>query len=477
MSQNEKFPEGFLWGAATAAYQIEGAVHEDGRGPSIWDTFSHTPGRTLNGDTGDIACQHYHRLDEDLALMKDLGLRAYRFSVAWPRIQPEGKGPANQAGLDFYKRLVAGLRSKGIVPALTLYHWDLPQALEDEGGWALRHTAERFAEYASIVGDAFGDDVGLWITLNEPWCSGWLGYGVGAHAPGKAEVGLGIAAVHHLLLGHGLAVQALREVTHSPVGITLNLGRHTPASEHELDVQATRVADGGLNRLYLEPIFKSTYPEDIMTLAGRYAEGGPQRLEALVHEGDMRTISHPLDFLGVNYYSTSVIAHRSRLDEARRNGYLVPPDHPGDPVEPFEAKQVIRPELERTATGWEVEPQGLTDLLVRLRREFTPLPIYITENGCAQHDYRGPDGAVHDERRIAYLTSHVAAVRAAIHEGVDVCGYFVWSLMDNYEWSMGYSMRFGITYVDYPTGERVPKDSYRWYKELITSNGVVPVPS
>ncbi|HET9061406.1 MAG TPA: family 1 glycosylhydrolase, partial [Acidimicrobiales bacterium] len=273
---------------------------------------------------------------------------------------------------------------------------------------------------------------------------------------------------------HGQGVQAVRAASHSPVGITLNLGYHTPASDHELDVLAARIGDGGLNRLYLDPVFKGSYPDDVFALMGQHAKGGPQSLAALVHDGDLEAISRPVDFLGVNYYSTSVMAHRSRLDEAKRNGYLVPVDEAGDSNSPFGVKQVLRPELERTATGWEVDPGGLTKLLVRLGTEYTKKPIYITENGCAQHDYRGPDGAVHDPRRIAYLESHTRAVKAAIDQGVDVGGYFVWSLMDNFEWAMGYSMRFGITYVDYPTGERVPKDSYRWYRDLVRANGATP---
>lgn len=465
--KRSKFPDGFLWGAATAAYQIEGAVAEGGRGLSIWDTFSHAPGRALNGDTGDVACRHYHRLDEDLALMKELGLGAYRFSVAWPRVQPDGRGPANQTGLDFYRRLVDGLRSAGILPAVTLYHWDLPQALEDEGGWVVRETAERFAEYSAIVGEALGDAVGMWITLNEPWCAGWLGYGTGAHAPGREGVSSGMTATHHLLVGHGLAVDALRACSRAPVGITLNLNRYTPATGHELDVRAARTADGVLNRLYLGPVLKASYPEDIVELAER---AGWDR--DAVQPGDLEVTSRPIDFLGVNYYSTGVIADVRREAEAAAAGYIVTPVGPGDANAPFGARQVGRQGIEHTATGWEVEPRGLTDILVRLRDEYTKVPLYVTENGAAQHDYRGPDGAVHDPGRVAYLQSHIGAVRDAIDQGVDVRGYFVWSLMDNYEWSLGYSMRFGITWVDYPTGERVPKDSYRWYQKVIIANGL-----
>ena len=463
------FPDGFLWGAATAAYQVEGAVHEDGRGPSIWDTFSHTPGRTLNGDTGDVACGHYGRLDEDLDLIGALGLGASRFSVAWPRVQPDGKGPANQAGLDFYRRLVDGLRSRGVVPVATLYHWDLPQALEDQGGWLARGTAQRFADYSAVVAGALGDDVGMYITLNEPWCSGWLGYGTGAHAPGTRGVASGVAASHHLLLAHGAAVEALRATTRSPVGITLNLNHYTPATDHELDLRAARVADAVLNRFYLDPVLRASYPEDLVQEVGR--AGGSFEV---VRPGDLEAISRPVDFLGVNFYSTAVVADMGREDEARAAGYLVGPVGPGETNASFGVRGVGRQGMEHLSTGWEVDPAGLTEILVRLHREYPRLPLYVTENGAAQHDYRGPDGAVHDPGRIAYLARHIAAVHDALKAGVDVGGYFVWSLMDNFEWALGYSVRFGLTWVDYPTGERVPKDSYHWYRRVARSNGLPP---
>jgi beta-glucosidase len=468
VTSDHEFPDGFVWGAATASYQIEGAVTEGERGPSIWDTFSHTPGRTRNGDTGDVACQHYHRLDEDLALIKDLGLKAYRFSIAWPRVQPDGKGPANQAGLDFYRRLVSGLRAQGTVPAATLYHWDLPQALEDQGGWTVRDTAERYAEYADMVVAALADEVGMWITLNEPWCSAWLGYTTGDHAPGRSGLDLGLSAAHHLLLAHARGTEVLRRASKVPVGITLNLSPYIPASDHELDVAAATLADGGLNRMYLSPLFKGYYPEDMLQLAARAGAD-----LSIIEDGDLAEISRPVDFLGVNYYNTSVVASPRRLDEARRAGFTPPPSPvaPG----PLDVVQVGRPELERTATGWEVEPRGLTDMLVRVRREYTPVPVYITENGVAQHDYRGPDGAVHDPGRIKYLHNHIRAVKDAIEQGVDVKGYFLWSLMDNFEWAEGYSMRFGITWVEYPTGERVPKDSYRWYRQVVAGNALPTV--
>lgn len=456
------FPDGFLWGAATAAYQVEGAVDQAGRGKSIWDTFSHSPGRTKNGDTGDVACRHYEKVWEDLDLMAELGLRAYRFSVAWPRVQPEGKGAPNQAGLDFYRELVEGLRERGIVPVATLYHWDLPQALEDEGGWAVRGTAERFAEYAATVAGALADGVGLWITLNEPWCSAWLGYGIGLHAPGRSEPQASLRATHHLLLAHGLATQALRASGRSPVGITLNLAPQLPVSDHELDVAAARAADGGLNRLYLDPLFKAEYPSDVM---GKLA--GLGLAMDVVREGDMAIVSSPVDFLGVNYYMTTSVASTERLAEARQAGYLAPESLRSSATGPFGVAVVRRPWLEQTAAGWEVDPGGLTAMLQRLHDEYTKGPLYVTENGVALDDYRGPDGAVHDPGRISYLESHIKAAKAATDAGVDLRGYFVWSLLDNFEWSEGYSKRFGLAWVDYPTGERVRKDSFFWYQKLI----------
>jgi beta-glucosidase len=451
-----------LWGAATAAYQIEGAVTEGGRGPSIWDTFSHTPGRTFNGDNGDVACQHYQFVEEDLDLMKRLGLRAYRFSIAWPRVQPDGKGPANQAGLDFYRRLVAGVRARGMEPVATLYHWDLPQALEDVGGWTARDTTDRFAEYTQIAVDALADEVGMWITLNEPWCSAWLGYGIGVDAPGRAEFGLAVHATHHLLLAHAKGTEVLRRSTTVPVGITLNLAPRIPASDNELDIAAARREDGVLNRLYLGPLFKGEYPEDMLQLAEAQGAGFD-----VVEPGDLPAISQPIDFLGVNYYSTGVVADPGRLKEARDAGYSVPPDGEATPLATV---WVGRPRLERTATGWEVDPKGLTDVLERVRDEYTSIPLYVTENGAAEHDYVGPDGAVHDTGRVRYLEQHIEAAKKAIDTGVDLRGYFVWSLLDNFEWSKGYSMRFGLVWVDYPTGKRTPKDSYDWYRNLIAAN-------
>ncbi len=458
------FPSGFLWGTATAAYQIEGSVHDDGRGPSIWDTFSHQPGAVWNNDNGDIACDHYHRVTEDLELMGELGVASYRFSVAWPRIQPVGKGPANQAGLDFYRRLVDGLRERDIEPTLTLYHWDLPQALEDEGGWVVRDTAERFAEYVDIVAQALGDGVERWITLNEPWCSAWQGYGSGGHAPGVRDLGRAAAANHHLLVAHAMAVPILRAaVPDAKVGITLNLGVLRPGTAHEEDVAAAQRADGNLNRLFLDPVFHARYPEDMLAHYEGLSPGF-----SVVRDGDLAAIATPLDFLGVNYYFPGTVMDATRASEARAAGYRVPLS------EQFPDLRVLSletPGTETTSMGWEVDASGLAELLVRIKKEYTSLPIYITENGAAFDDYVDPNGHVLDHERIAYLRDHIDAVRDAMDAGVNVQGYFVWSLLDNFEWSFGYSRRFGIVWVDFPTGNRLPKASFSWYASVIAANG------
>jgi beta-glucosidase len=452
------FPENFMWGTATASYQVEGAVGEDGRGTSIWDTFSHTPGKVYRGDTGDIACDQYHRLEEDLDLMVDLGIKAYRFSVAWPRIQPEGSGPANQKGLDYYRRLVEGLRTRSIEPMLTLYHWDLPQALEDRGGWTSRETSGRFAEYAGLIYEALGDSVRFWITLNEPWVSAWLGYGTGVHAPGVKDVSKALAATHHLLLGHGLALENLRSLgrENNQLGVTLNLSDVRPATEDVADVEAARRVDGNANRLYLDPLFRGSYPEDMLEHYRSESDF------AFVREGDLEKISQPLDFLGVNYYFRNTVVdgrRRSELATAMRFADL-------------NAATVLPEGIETTAMGWPVEADGLTELLLRLHREYTRVPIYITENGRAVYDYVDPEGGVDDEERVAFLDAHFRAAHAAIEQGVDLRGYMVWSLLDNFEWAEGYSKRFGIVFVDYGTQRRIPKMSARWYTEVIGRNGL-----
>jgi beta-glucosidase len=447
MTEMTTFPADFVWGAATASYQIEGAADEDGRGESIWDRFCATPGKVRNGESGAVACDFYHRYPEDIRLMRTLGLDAFRLSIAWPRILPEGRGRVNQAGLDFYDRLVDELLEQGVQPFATLYHWDLPQALEDEGGWTVRTTAEAFVEYAEIVASRLGDRVSHWITHNEPWVAAWLGYGSGEHAPGRTSPEDALAAAHHLLLSHGWAVEALRRTSPaSQVGITLVLNPAYPASDSEGDRLAAQHGDGFFNRWFLDPIFRASYPADMLE---HFAPLGPP-----VRDGDLEAIAAKLDFLGVNYYSRQVL---------REN-----PDG-GRPL-------VVRPEADYTEMQWEIYPDGLFDLLVRLRDDYDPPPIYITENGAAFTDSRSHDGRVEDPERQAYIASHLGAIGRAIEAGVPVAGYFVWSLLDNFEWAYGYSKRFGIVYVDYPTLERVPKTSFDWYRDFIATqrNGSRP---
>jgi beta-glucosidase len=453
------FPENFLWGTATAAYQVEGAVDEDGRGRSIWDTFSHTPGKVLHGDTGDIACDQYHRLEEDLDLMSELGIQAYRFSVAWPRIQPEGSGSANQPGLDYYRRLVDGLRERSIEPMLTLYHWDLPQTLEDAGGWTSRETSERFAEYAGIVYEALSDSVAFWITLNEPWVSAWLGYGIGIHAPGVRDTGSALAATHHLLLGHGLALEEMRSAgDDNQLGITLNLSPVRAASEDPADAEAARRVDGNANRLYLDPLFRGSYPQDMVE---HYRAASDL---SFVREGDLERISAPVDFLGINFYM------RHTVREVAGGGS--PGPSTAMRFDELGAETVLPPGVETTAMGWPVEPDALTELLVRLHEEYTQVPLYVTENGRAVHDYVDPEGEVDDEERVSYLDAHFRAAHDAIDRGVDLRGYMVWSFLDNFEWAEGYSKRFGIVFVDYGTQQRIPKSSAHWYSGVIRRNGL-----
>jgi len=431
-----KFPQDFKWGVATASYQIEGAAHEDGRGESIWDRFSRTPGKVLNGHTGDTACNHYHLYKEDVALMKELGVDSYRFSIAWPRIYPTGKGQVNHRGLDFYKRLVEELLSSGIEPAATLYHWDLPQALEDQGGWLNRDTARHFQDYAATVFGELGDAVRLWITLNEPWCSAYLGYGSGVHAPGKSDLNWYLRAAHHLLLAHGLALQAFRGMNlPGEIGITLNLSPQYPAADSPGDREAARKADGFQNRWYLDPLLKGFYPQDMPEFLTGVAPA--------IQLGDFDLISAPLDFLGINYYSRGIVQADGQ------GGYCALP--PRGPV---------------THMGWEVYPRGLYDLLLRVHQDYGPLPLYITENGAAYPD-RVEQGRVHDPERIAYLEQHVAQAAEAIAAGVPLKGYFLWSLLDNFEWSFGYERRFGIVYVDFATQKRIIKDSGLWYQSFL----------
>ncbi|MGH3483957.1 MAG: GH1 family beta-glucosidase [Nocardioidaceae bacterium] len=435
------FPDDFAWGAATAAYQIEGARHTDGRTDSIWDTFSHTPGRVAGGHNGDVAVDHYHRWREDVGLMAELGIANYRFSVSWPRVQPGGTGPANQRGLDFYRRLVDELVDHGITPWLTLYHWDLPQELEDAGGWPERDTADRFADYAGLVFDALGDRVRAWTTLNEPWCSAFLGYAGGLHAPGRVEPAASVAAAHHLLLGHGRAVQALRAIGgEHRIGITLNLYAVSAQTDSAGDLEAARRIDGLHNRFFLEPLFSGGYPADIRADLAGVSDFG------FVHDGDLADVAAPLDLLGVNYYTRHVVGQGP---------------YPGTQLASFGGR-----DLPQTAMGWEVDSSGLTEVLQMAARH-TRLPIYVMENGAAYDDVLGSDGRVDDGERIDFLRSHVEACATAMRAGVPLRGYFVWSLLDNFEWARGYDKRFGLVYVDHDSLQRTPKASAAWYADLL----------
>jgi beta-glucosidase len=465
-------PAGFVFGTATAAYQIEGSTEAGGRGPSIWDTFSHTPGKTHNGDTGDVACRHYERFEEDLDLMAELGAGAYRFSISWPRIQPTGKGPASSEGLDFYRRLVSGLRDRGISPMVTLYHWDLPQPLEDAGGWAERDTVSRFAEFAAIVADGLGAEIASWITLNEPWCSAWLGYGSGHHAPGKRDIGLALAAHHHLLLAHGEAARAIRAVVPGArVGISLNLQPVRPASDHPDDLAAARRVDGNHNRIYTGPLFAGTYPADMLD----HYRGQTPGL-SVIRDGDLETIALPVDFVGINYYSTATVADQSRAQAATAAGYCVPAGSRDDLLmTDLHAIGLARPAFERTAMGWEVEPEGLTELLLMVHAVTPGTPVFVTENGAACNDYVDPHGTIRDADRIRYLDGHIRAALRAREQGANVAGYLVWSLLDNFEWAFGYSRRFGLVWMDYPSGIRIAKDSFRWYQQALARNSLLPV--
>jgi beta-glucosidase len=460
------FPEGFAWGSATAAYQIEGAASIDGKGPSVWDTFSHAPGNVRGGDTGDIACDSYHRYREDVAMMASLGLKAYRFSISWPRVQPGGRGPANSKGVDYYRALLDELGEHGIAAAVTLYHWDLPQELQDQGGWAVRDTARRFAEYTAICAEAFGDRVERWITLNEPQVVANNGYRHGQHAPGLRDPEAAAAATHHLLLGHGLATRVLRDLGSAPVGITMDLhpvqvlGDGRPG-DVEGDVESARlITDAMVNGLYLEPVLKGRYPA--------HAPAAMLPPPGLVADGDMQIISQPLDFLGVNYYAP-VFLRAGDPGDLRQNEEPARSGVPGV-VE-------YRPaELERTTMGWLVDADGLHEILLEVSKRAPGLPLYITENGRAAEDYVNPQGEVDDIERIRYLHTHLEAAARAIKDGVSLAGYFVWSLLDNFEWAWGYQKRFGIVFVDFGTQRRIPKSSARFYSGVARANAVPSLP-
>ncbi|MFG1660777.1 GH1 family beta-glucosidase [Micromonospora chersina] len=436
-----RFPPDFGWGAATSAYQIEGAAKEDGRGESVWDTFSHTPGRTRNGDTGDVAADHYHRYAQDLDLMRDLGLRSYRFSISWPRIQADGSGRPNQRGLDFYRRLVDGLHERGIAPMATLFHWDLPQALQDAGGWENRDTAERFADYADAVFRALGDRVPVWLTVNEPKTVVQNGYLWGHHAPGRQDPAAAYLVAHHLQLAHGLAVRALRAAgVGGRIGPALNLHPCYPADDTAEAATATRLYDGYENRLYLDSIFKGAYPEDVLADLG-----ADSRMVRGVRDGDLKIISSPVDLLAVQYYTPIYVTGQ------------------GDTVRRWPTSE---------AEWQQIYPEGMYDILTRVTRDYGRVPITITENGLPCPDTLAADGTVDDSARIDFLRDHFAAAHRAIRDGVPLESYHVWSLLDNFEWAEGYEQRWGLVYVDYPTQRRVLKRSAHWYRDVIRRNGL-----
>jgi beta-glucosidase len=441
MNELQHLGPDFVWGAATSAYQIEGAVTADGRAPSIWDTFCRIPGAIDNGDTGDIACDHYHRWQQDIDLMRELNLQAYRFSIAWPRVLPAGTGQVNKAGLDFYDKLVDGLLAAGIRPYATLYHWDLPQAVQDRGGWPSRDTAYAFAEFASVIAARLGDRVGDWFTVNEPLCSAWIGHLEGKMAPGIQDISLAVPAAHHLLLGHGLAAAALRTEASGPVrvGAVLNLSPCEPATQDERDVAAAVRADGHTNRWWLDPLHGRGYPADMIEVYG---------VEPPVRPGDLEAIAAPMDHFGLNYYFRQVVT-----------------DDPTGPIP--HARMISVPDWTMTAMGWEVYADGLEQLLVRVHEEYGVPRIYVTENGSAWPDEIEPDGQVQDKERIEYLEQHLDACARAARTGAPLAGYFAWSLLDNFEWAYGYAKRFGLVHVDYPTQRRTIKASGYRYSDII----------
>ena len=459
-----RFPADFLWGSATAAYQIEGAVHEGGRGTSIWDTFSHTPDATLNGDTGDVADDHYHRWAEDVKHIADLGLGAYRFSISWPRVQPGGSGEFNAEGIAFYSTLVDALIAAGVKPVVTLYHWDLPQELEDQGGWTNRATAYAFAEYARRMAVELGDRIDVWTTINEPWCAAYLGYANGEHAPGRTDPEAALSAAHHLNLAHGLAGRAIREVLgdDAKVSITLNLHVNRPADPGSaLDREAARRVDAVSNRIFLQPLLEGIYPPDLLADLEHVTDW------AFIHPGDAELCRVPMDVLGINYYATGTVrfaegAGRVPEGETPASVWIGVRDVEGVPVPgPY------------TAMGWNIDPSGMTELLLSLHATYPDQALMVTENGAAFDDEVAADGRVHDVPRVSYLHDHIEAVGAALDGGADVRGYFAWSLLDNFEWAFGYDRRFGIIRVDYDTQVRTWKDSAYWYRSLVTT-GVLP---
>lgn len=464
-SKKLQFPSDFMWGSATASFQIEGATSTDGRTDSIWDQFCRVPGAIVNGDDGTVAADHYNRYRDDVALMNDLNLQAYRFSVAWPRVRPDA-GPVNPKGLDFYSRLVDSLLEENITPWLTLYHWDLPQALEEKGGWTNRDTVDRFVEYALSVHEALKDRVRIWTTLNEPWCSAFLGYAGGEHAPGRQEPAAAMGAVHNLLLAHGKTVRELRAADpEATLGITLNFTYAEPKdSSDSADVDAARRINGLHNRLFLDPILRGEYPADIV------ADTEDLGWTSAIQDGDLEVISSPIDALGINFYHGAAVSGHPQ--PGRDTGVERPKRATKSPFVSAEDVSFVARDLPLTDMGWEVQPWGLTDLLKSLNRDYELPALYITENGAAFADNVNEDGEVDDPDRIDYIDGHLRAVHEAIEAGVDVRGYFVWSLLDNFEWAFGYDKRFGIVYVDYETQERIPKASARWFAQVAQSSEI-----
>ena len=451
-----RFPDGFRWGASTSAYQIEGAVGEDGRSPSIWDTFSHTSGTIADGTTGDVACDHYHRFGEDVALMSALGIPGYRFSISWSRLLPDGSGRVNRAGVDFYARLADALRERGIAPLATLYHWDLPQYLQDLGGWADRDTAARFADYADVVARELGDRLPSIATLNEPWCSAFLGHASGEHAPGARDLPTAYRAAHHLLLGHGLAAAAVRaRHAEAELSITLNPANVRPASPDERDVRAARRAELSSNQLFLDPLLRGQLGDELVEATQSITDW------SFVLPGDLETINAPIGFLGVNYYGPHVVGADPEPGRAPVAWQTLPDAYLHQPPPPH------------TGMGWRVEPASFTELLVNLGVQYPGTPLVVIENGAAYPD-RVEDGSVHDVERTDYLRAHIAALADALRFGVDVRGYYVWSLLDNFEWAWGLAQRFGIVHVDFDTQRRTPKDSALLFQRVIATHGDLP---
>lgn len=456
-----QFPPQFLWGAATSAYQIEGAHDVDGRAPSIWDTFSKTPGRVANADNGDMACDSYRRVEEDVALLKQMGARAYRFSIAWPRVLPRGRGEVNPLGIAYYKRLVGLLRDAGITPMATLYHWDLPQALQDEGGWMNRRTARDFADYAGLMFDALGENVPYWFTVNEPWCASFLSHALGEHAPGEQDLNRAVAVAHHLLLAHGLATTEFRRRRlGGQIGMAPNVDWREPYSQSPRDIAACERGLDWFNRWFIDPVYHGRYPA---ALLARYAELG---IQPPIEDGDMTTIAQRPDMLGINYYTGSYAMDRPEPLPLRAT------DSAAQQIDALRNLSTVDvPGFARTDIGWDIFPEGFYKVLTWLRDEYGNPPVFITENGACDNAQPGADGQVHDALRIDYMRRHVIALHRAMRSGCDIRGYMTWSLLDNFEWAYGYAKRFGLVHVDFATQQRSPKDSYHWYSRLIADNG------